>query len=152
MRKIPVIPICHAGLEVRDLPMPLSLRQGIAIDDPPGLERLYSRIAAVLSCSRPATSFDALAGELTGSTGGEQGRNHQALEQLDADRAIRHRLEQALNHPDYKWRSIESVAAEAGISEERAADLLRADDRVRFSVGKSGKRIVGWTSRIGTHR
>jgi hypothetical protein len=152
MRKIPIVPICHAGLEVRDLPMPLSLRQGIAIDDPPGLERLYERIAKVLSCNRPAASFATLAGELTGSAGARSGQSHQALEQLDADRAIRHRLEQALNHPDYKWRSIASVAAEAGLSEEGVADLLRADDRVRFSIGKSGNRIVGWTSRIGAHR
>src|SRR5690348_2355735 len=41
MRGIPLIPICHAGFEVRDLPMPLSLRQGIGISDPKGLERLY---------------------------------------------------------------------------------------------------------------
>jgi len=37
IRKIPLIPICHSGLTPRDLPMPLSLRQAISLDDPQGL-------------------------------------------------------------------------------------------------------------------
>lgn len=152
MRKIPIIPICHAGLLVRELRTPLSLRQGISLDDPHGLERLYSRIADVLGCHRPAASFAAIARELTAGIATVPREDSQAVEQLNADRAIRQRLEQALNHPEFTWRSLESVAAEAGISEEHAADLLRADDRVRFSVGRSRKRIVGWTSRVGTPR
>jgi hypothetical protein len=152
MRKIPIIPICHAGLNVRDLPMPLSLRQGTSIDDPHGLERLYGRIATVVSCRCPSVDFATLAVELTVGLTATGSQPVPADSQLDADRAVRHRLEKSLNHPTYKWRSLESIAAEAGISEERAADLLRADDRVRFSIGRSGNRIVGWSSRVGLQR
>ncbi|HXF26586.1 MAG TPA: toll/interleukin-1 receptor domain-containing protein [Bryobacteraceae bacterium] len=53
MRKIPLIPICHASLRPRDFLIPLSLRQGIAIDDPNGLESLYNRVAKELSCQAP---------------------------------------------------------------------------------------------------
>ena len=31
MRDIPLVPVCHLGLLPRDLPIPLSLRQGIAL-------------------------------------------------------------------------------------------------------------------------
>jgi hypothetical protein len=79
-------------------------------------------------------------------------RTRPAVDQLEVDRAIRRRLEQALNHPEYEWRSIGAVATEAGISEDRAADLLRSDERVRFSVGKTGNRIVGLISRVRPHR
>ena len=151
MRSIPLIPICHAGLQPRDLPMPLSLRQGIAINDREGLQRLYGRIADVLSCHRPAVDFGSIAIELSGNAVAQQ-PHRPALSELGADRAIRQRLEQALNHPEYEWRSLESVAIEAGISEEQAGDFLRSDERVRFSIGKSGNRIVGLVSRVGAYR
>src|SRR5262249_46357706 len=50
MRDIPLIPVCHLGLRARDLLMPLSLRQGIALDDAEGLRRFYKRVADILSC------------------------------------------------------------------------------------------------------
>lgn len=122
--KIPLIPICHA-LRPRDLPIPLSLRQGIAIGNPDGLERLYNRVAITLSCQVPAVKFAAIAHELSGSAPAvPQGRP--ALQQLEADRAIRQRLEQSLNHPKYGWHFLE--------------------------FGKCGARIVGFLSRVGEHR
>jgi hypothetical protein len=59
------------------------------------------------------------------------------------------RLNEALNHPSAKWRSLARVAAEAGVSEEIAADRLRADPRVRFSNNEKGKIIVGLRDRVG---
>jgi hypothetical protein len=73
-----------------------------------------------------------------------------ALDHEDGEHAgIRARLAKALKHPKFKWRSIERVAAEAAVSVERAAELLRSDPEVRFSKGKSGKIIVGLCSRVG---
>jgi hypothetical protein len=43
MLGIPVIPSCHAGLAKRDLPMPLSTRQGVSLAEPRDLATLYSR-------------------------------------------------------------------------------------------------------------
>jgi hypothetical protein len=147
MRRIPLIPVCHAGLQVRDLPVPLSLRQGIAINDADGLQRLYSRIAEVLKCQLPSVSFADLATDLGQTI--RPPHDRPALHQLEADRAIRRRFENALNHPEYEWRSVEAVAIGAGISEEEAADLLRSDERVRFSRGKKGM-MVGLISRVGS--
>jgi len=72
-----------------------------------------------------AVKFARLVHELSGSAPAvPQGRP--ALQQLEADRAIRQRLEQSLNHHKYEWHSLE--------------------------FGKSGARIVGFLSRVGAHR
>jgi hypothetical protein len=143
----PIIPLCHAGLTTRDLPMPLSLRQGIALDDPEGLRRLYFRISEVLGCRVPARSFDDLASTLTAARPISNVATD-TLQQLDRERAARSRLQESLRHPDYEWRSLGRLAVEAALSEEVAADLLRSDPDVRFSKGRSGKIIVGLRSRV----
>jgi TIR domain len=146
MRGIPLVPLCHAGLTPRDLPMPLSLRQGAELEAPDGLRRLYARIADVLTCQVPARSFEDLVREIVPS-------NPASAEKiptgLTRERAIRKRLKDALVNHRFGWRTIERVAFEAAISEDLAADLLRADPEVRFSKGKSGNVIVGLRSRVG---
>jgi hypothetical protein len=145
MRGIQIVPMCHGGLRPSDLPMPLSLRQGVSLEDPAGFERLYGRIASLLRCRVPQRPFDELIAEVraVGSTptSGEQ-------RAVSAERTVRERLNTALQHHRFKWRTIERVAAEAGISEERAAELLRSDPDVTFSRGKSREIIVGLQSRV----
>lgn len=48
----------------------------------------------------------------------------------------------------FKWRSLERLAVSVGHTEEDVASVLRDDPRVRFSIGRSGKRIVGLRSRV----
>ncbi len=45
IRNVPVIPVCHGGLQPNELPLPLSLRAGIIASESDGLSRLYGRIA-----------------------------------------------------------------------------------------------------------
>ena len=149
MRKIPLVPLCHSGLLPRDLPMPLSLRQGIQLNDAEGVRRLYTRVAKVLSCQLPVRSFDALVKKVKADDSETKSESTQALVHLKDDRGLRHRFEQALRHPRFKWRSLGRVAAEAAISEERAADILRSEPEVKFSKGKTGNIIVGLRSRVG---
>jgi TIR domain len=148
MRQIPIIPLCHAGLTPRDLPVPLSLKQGLLLSDPRGLQRLYARVAKELECAAPDRSLDKLAASLGKIADGVRVAERD-LELLDRDRGIKRRLDEALRHEEYKWRSLESVAAAAGVPEETAADFLRSDSRVRFGKGKSGRVIVGLRSRVG---
>jgi hypothetical protein len=147
MREIPIVPVCHLGLLPRDLPVPLSLRQGIALESPEGLNRLYKKIADVIQCQSPDRDFEALSRELRTSA---QHLNPPVPPEIDHDREIRGRLKASLEPPEFEWRSIERVAIEAAISEERAADLLRSDPDVRFTKGKSGNIIVGLRSRVGS--
>jgi len=145
MREIPIIPVCHAGLTPRDLPMPLSTRQGLALGDPAGLRALYARIAKVLKCETPVSSFKAPAEVVANEpVGGSAARR-----ELGDDRAMRKRLQEVLSSPRFKWRTLPAIAAAIGISEEVAGNLLRADDAVRFGRSKTGKIIVGLRSRVG---
>lgn len=149
MRDIPLIPICHLGLLPSDLPMPLSLRQGLRISDAEGLQSLYLRVAECLSLPRsPKCDFKKLSIELTqlASTAKVGGASLQHVEEA---RGIRRRVSAALENPRFRWRSLDRVAAESALSQEQVADLLRSDPAVRFSRGKSGNVIVGLRSRVG---
>ena len=145
---VPIIPLCHAGLTPNDLPMPLSLRQGLSLKDEESLRRLYQRIAKELSCLVPNRSFLKLAEELSRASELRTTAEQPEYRQLEVDRAIAKRLSEALNKKN-RWRTLERVAFEAAISEEIAADLLRANDEVRFSKGKEGRIIVGLRTRVG---
>jgi hypothetical protein len=58
LRGIPVIPVCHSGLRVSDLPVPLSLLQGVEANEPEGLRELYEAVAARLKLL--AVKFDSI--------------------------------------------------------------------------------------------
>ena len=146
MREIPVIPACFDGLRPRKLPMPLAARQGLELDEAPGLRRLYARVAHELGFHSPARDYDALAADLMASA--ELARAGAGGTEMSTDKAIRKRIDEALNHPRYSWRSVDKVAAIAAIPVEKATALLQADDRVRFSRGRSGSIIVGLRSRV----
>jgi hypothetical protein len=149
MRQVPLVPICHAGLGPRDLPMPLSLRQGIVLTDPEGLRRLYSRIAGILQCRVPARSFEDLTRELGGEAG-SPGSAPRITRETPEEAAIRSRLEEALHHPRFDWRTLSRIATDAAISEETAARILRTYLDVRFSRNTKGETIVGLRSRVGS--
>jgi len=53
MRDITIIPVCHSGMKITELPMPLSLRNGMDIT-PDGMERLYRAVSDMLGTNRPA--------------------------------------------------------------------------------------------------
>lgn len=145
MRGIPLVPVCHAGLTPGDLPVPLSLRQGVALDEPDSLKRLYTRIADILQCKVPIRSFDELSRTLSKSSSA----GAKPTPALTRDRAIRKRLIESLAEYRFKWRTLERLAAESALSYDAAADFLRADPDVRFAKGKSGEVIVGLRSRVG---
>jgi hypothetical protein len=151
MRQIPIIPVCHGGLEPGDLPMPLSLRHGISLTEPDGLSRLYLQIARVIGCQPPEIDFPVLAGELSNVSTGLRNEAPQDDDtaSLVAGRAARARLLEALKHTHWKWRTLDQLAAVAAVSADEAADLLRAEADVRFSRAKSGEVIAGLRSRVG---
>ena len=64
LRGIPVIPVCHSGLAPSELPVPLSLLQGLECSQPAGLQKLYDTVAGLLGAQTPAVDFAALAAEL----------------------------------------------------------------------------------------
>ena len=145
MRDIPVIPMCFGGLRPRDLPMPLFAYQALELGDEEGLLRLYTRIGQARGCQVPRREFGTLAAELTSLP--DQPADHADMTEIITENAIRSRLDEGLNHPRYKWRSLDRLAAVAVVPVDTVRVILRNDDRVRFSVGRSGTTIVGLRSR-----
>ena len=64
--------------------------------------------------------------------------------------AQKRRLREALDNPKYKWRSVERLAAVAGLSEDEVIGLLLTQDDVRLSRSMTGHQIAGLRSRVGS--
>ena len=65
----------------------------------------------------------------------------------DRQQLVEERLQKALRNPKFRWRSIDRIAAEAGVDENEALDYLRADDDVVLSVSKNQRQIARLKSR-----
>jgi hypothetical protein len=126
--------------------MPLSLRQAVSLDQE-GLISLYRRVAQAVPCRVPNVDYSNVLRRLTGAEPPTMQQSDREF--LERSRAIGARLRRSLEGGRYRWRTLERLALEAAVTEELAADILRADDEVRFSEGKSGRTIVGLVSRVG---
>jgi hypothetical protein len=61
LKKIPIVPICHSGLQVGDLPVPYSVFNGLDAGDDRGLKKLYRGIARNLGIDCERDDFEPLA-------------------------------------------------------------------------------------------
>jgi hypothetical protein len=129
--------------------MPLSLRQGLSMEEADGLRRLYQRVAQVITSEVPDRSFEDLSRFLLGVDASLRpaGQDDVIANRRDVARRLRAGLSR-----EHRWRSLERLAVEAAVTEEEAADVLRAQDDIRFSKGKTGGVIVGLVSRVGPAR
>lgn len=144
MRRIPIVPVCHSGLKLKDLPIPFSLLQGIEANSEAGLKRIYSLVAENLECRTPSTDFKALASEIANFEAEYAPRLQKDLgSKLERQVGARDRVYKALGEQNFKWRSIERLAILGGITEDEVLDLLRRDPAVKLGKGrKSGNRIA----------
>jgi hypothetical protein len=133
IKRVPIIPICHSGLGLRDLPIPFSVLQGVQANDPTGLRRLYVAISDVLKCNVPERNLATLAEEigqfeksysprLTTAFGGEMQRLN----------AARQRVYEALADTEHKWRTVERLAILGGITQDEVLEMLVRDQDVDF--------------------
>ena len=58
VRDIPVIPICHSGMEPDNLPSPLDQLQGALATDTSGMQNVFRVLAKAIDCDRPEVEFD----------------------------------------------------------------------------------------------
>ena len=62
-RNVAVIPLCHSGMTPDDLPVPLSMMEGVLLTDAKDLAKLYARISGMIGSDVPNIDFDALSDE-----------------------------------------------------------------------------------------
>jgi hypothetical protein len=65
IKQVPIVPVCHSGLEPSALPIPLSLLQGIEASDREGLSRLYVAVAKTIGGRVPRGNQDQLIDEVS---------------------------------------------------------------------------------------
>ncbi|MGJ7509028.1 toll/interleukin-1 receptor domain-containing protein [Variovorax sp. GT1P44] len=58
MKNMPIIPVCHSGMTLDQLPVPLVLHQGVELGTDRGLERLYQMVKDQLRLGRAPTPRD----------------------------------------------------------------------------------------------
>jgi hypothetical protein len=148
MRGIPIVPVCHSGLTPSDLPMPMSVLQSISASEPDGLLRLYATIANAHKSRVPRVPFDALVAKILEFERAYKERMPPNwIAEQGRDQLILARMIEALNDPTYRFRSVERLSFQGGISESETIDLLRREPEVMFAKGKSGKLIARLKSR-----
>jgi len=69
IRDIPVIPVCHSGMTLRDLPPHLETFQAVDVTKAEGVKNLYRDLASRLRQSSPKVNFEAVAAEIRGVAG-----------------------------------------------------------------------------------
>ena len=57
-KKIAVIPVCHSGFYVGELPMPFRVLNAVEANQRSGLERIYNRIASTFDVEAPKVDFE----------------------------------------------------------------------------------------------
>ncbi len=139
LRRIPVIPVCHSGLKLVELPVPLNLLQGIECASAQGLQKLYDALAGVLGVKTPAVDFQALAAEMRQLEAAQQGASG-AVERVEDPRIL------CAASPQYAQPSLgfdgdvavleqvfgtQRVVVERTLSRRRLSDLLSTQ---RFDI------------------
>jgi len=88
IRKIPIIPICHSGLGVGDLPQPLSSFQALDLHDPRFGEKLFAALAKHGNFSKlPKIEYAKFQGELAAALGRAATATVKETPRTDASRA-----------------------------------------------------------------
>jgi hypothetical protein len=139
MRNIPIVPICHSGLRLRDLGAPLSFLQGIEAAKESGIEQIYKLLAETLEVDKPAVNTKEIVDEIKAF----EERYIPDLEKTIASQTSREsaaleRIKDILKEEGYVWRRIDTLATKGGITRGEALDILRADKNVVFGKNKRG--------------
>lgn len=143
MRGIPIVPICHTGLRLRDLAMPLSVLQAIETNSIEGLGQIYSLIAKKLGVATPQVDFGIIATEIKVF---EEKYGPKLAEATSAetsrDRAILDRIKDALRDDKFTWRKVDTLAYKGGVTKGELLDILRMDTDIVIGKGESGAQMA----------
>ncbi len=119
------------SFEIAELPEQLNESFAPVADDIEDLKQRLSELEARLET-----------GEVTRS--GPPGMDGSPEQNMNA---AKERMLKALSEGQYRWRSIERLAAVAGVSKSEAEDVLRPLNEVVFGRGKPDRMIVRLESR-----
>jgi TIR domain len=149
MKQIPIVPICHSGLEPSALPVPFVLLQGLHATSRDGLARLSHAVAKTIGSRAPKGNADKLIAEVQDFEAGYTPTLQAQLGPVtDRANAARKRVYDALKDSAFNWRSVSKLAVVSGLTEDEVVELLLTDENVQFGRGKkSQERIARFKNR-----
>ncbi len=149
IKQVPIVPICHSGLEPSSLPVPLVLLQGVRASSVDGVVRLSHAVAKSIGSRAPKGNPEQLIAEIV-----EFEANYSPMIQTQfgpvtaRTAASRRRIYDALKDPKFSWRSVSKLAVVGGLTEDEVVELLLTDENVQFGRGRrSRERIARLKSR-----
>lgn len=143
MRGIPIVPLCHTGLKLRDLTMPLSVLQAIEASSVVGLGQIYRLIAEKLGAVAPKVDFEVIANEIRGFEDRYGPKLAEATSaETSRDRYILDRIKDALKDDKFTWRKVDTLAYKGGVTKGELLDIIRMDTDIVLGKGKSGAQIA----------
>jgi hypothetical protein len=160
IRDTQVVPICHAGLMLRDLPMPFTVLQAVEANKKEGLDRIYRVIADRLKCTVPSPDFGNMIEEIQSLEETYTGKLEEMVKVKDEDEtnrkeALSVRMRKYLETRKRPgWRTIERIVIRCGArDQDEVRELLKKDPDVEFKPGwgpkRAGKEIARIVSKAG---
>jgi hypothetical protein len=138
LRDVPVVPVCHSGLQPQGLPVPLSMLEGIELSNPEGLAKLYDSVGTALGLRTPNVDFPALA-TAAKTLESQLARSARHVDQVHRPRVLCAATEQYAS-PGFGFeKDVEilnrhfpgQVVVESALTSARLRDLLTSD---RFDI------------------
>jgi hypothetical protein len=143
MRSIPIIPVCHSGLRLKDLSSPLNFLQGIEAKRESGIDQIYKLLAETLGVDMPAVNARAIVDEIKAFEEKYIPILEKSIEsQTTRESAALERIRDILKEEGFTWRRVDTLATKGGITRGETLDILRTDKNVVFGTSKNGTMLV----------
>jgi hypothetical protein len=125
LRNIPIIPMCHNGMKLGELPLPLSLSQGIDLSIPDSWKQLHEIAHNIMQNQEmPEVNYDDLAESVKTNRWQLTKESSTCSPGSDLTPFIWKRMKQVLANPAFEWYFLDRLAQHGGTSEEEAHKIL----------------------------
>ncbi len=119
--------------------MPLVALEAVEASTKTGIDKIYSLIASKLEEAKPRADLNAIIAEIKQFESDYAPRLLRMTKDEDSgEQSALGRMKDGLKDTRYTWRSIESLASKAGVTESEALDILRGDPEIELGRGKTG--------------
>jgi hypothetical protein len=137
-RDIEVAPICHSGMRPVDLPLPISLLQGLEANNPDRLREIFQMIAGKLSSSVPDIDASALAQSVKAFESKYTEQNELKLDLMSIKNNSPELLKIMTGLSANITNTIDGYPEQEFISIKSNLTSLEAKSHLKFSYGVSG--------------
>lgn len=141
-RGIDVAPICHSGLRPVDLPIPISLLQGLEASDPKRIKEVFSLIAGKLNSQVPIFDLIEFIGKITDFEKGYTIKNEITLNLHEINKASPDIFKMIPNFIPKKINTIQGIPEILFNKIQKSLESLQSNNHLSFNWGINGIGLV----------